>query len=41
MFSDIFLRADKRAQKEKTCKTRVYMDSFGSEGDGDVKKRRG
>ena len=38
VFTQVFLRADKRAQRERTYKTSVFEDSFGSEGDGDVKE---
>jgi hypothetical protein len=38
VFSEVFLRADKRAQREGTGKTRVFVDSFGSGGDEDVKE---
>jgi hypothetical protein len=38
VFSGIFLRANKRAQRERTGKTHVFVDSFGSEGDGDVRE---
>ena len=38
MFSEVFFRADKRAQRERTGKTRVFIDTFGTEGDGDVKE---
>ena len=40
VFSEVFSRADKRAQREITGKTRVFVDSFGngSDSDGDVKE---
>jgi hypothetical protein len=39
VFSDVFMRANKRAQRERAgTKTRVYVDSFGSDGDGDVRE---
>ena len=38
VFSDVFFRADKRAQRERTGKTRVFIDTFGTDGDGDVKE---
>ena len=38
VFTQVFLKADKRAQRERTCKTCVFEDSFGNGGDGDVKE---
>ena len=38
VFTEVFSRVDKRAQRERTGKTCVFKDSFGSGSDGDVKE---
>ena len=38
VFSDVLFRANKRAQREVTGKTRVFIDAFGTDRDGDVKE---
>ena len=38
VFAEVFSRVDKRAQRERSGKTRVFKDSFGSGGDEDVKE---
>ena len=38
MFSDVLFRANKRAQREVTGKTGVFIDAFGTDRDGDVKE---
>ena len=38
VFSEVFKRADKRAQRGRTGKTRVFVDSYGGGSDGDMKE---
>ena len=38
MFCEVFSRVDKRAQRERTGETRVFVDALNGRSDGNVKE---